>query len=332
MAELTVAIPIYNGARFLAQTIESLLAQTYTEFRLLCLDDGSADDSLAIATRFASLDSRVEVHCGESGVPSSLSGNWNRALAETSTPFLVLAHQDDVYEPAFLETMVRLIKNSPRAFAAHSRAQTIDARGAPVSLPAARFKDRFWPVDEPAEREPDEEIAVLRRGNYVIAPTVIFRMSCVREIGPFDSSLGFVTDWEYWLRGLVRGYTLAGTHRRLVRFRRHPWTATRANEINMRRYVEEISLLDELGKARPSPSRRPYFAVENTLTSDLIARLAAGDRDGAEALLRFGRQNIPKFSRSPRERLLSLFTKAGKRGGKLLHFVQQGYLRLRAIV
>jgi glycosyltransferase involved in cell wall biosynthesis len=304
---VTIAVPIYNGARFLAEAIQSLLAQSERRFRLICVDDASTDDSVRIASSFP--DDRMIVIAADTHV--SLAENWNRALDAVDTPYFVVAHQDDIYEPTYLATMLGVIGHFPRAFAVHCKASTIDESGHPSRLASGRYKETFWPSADPYEREPADEIAVLGRGNYVIAPSVLFRTSAARRIGSFDPSLQFVPDWQYWLRGLKLGFTLAGTHARLIRFRRHAWSATRATELSLRRYEEEIALLQWL----EAPS---FSLVEKTLISDFAARLAADDGEGARALLAFGQSHIPRFRGSVRSAVLRAVLPAGAAGGRLL--------------
>lgn len=317
---VTVAIPIHNGARFLGETIRSLLDQSERGFRLVCLDDASTDDSLAIASAFS--DPRVEIIAADSH--TSLADNWNRALDVAQTPYLVIAHQDDVYDRGYLTAMLRLIEAHPNAFAAHCKTTAIDGSGRAVHLPAARYKETFWPAADPYERTPDAERDVLGRGNYVVASSVVLRMEAVAQIGRFDPALQFVTDWQYWLRGLNAGFTLAGTHTRLVGFRRHPWTATRMTERTFRRYEEEIDVLRRV-------HANSFRLVENTLTSDFSARLAAGDRDGARSLLEFGTRRIPGFSGGLRLRVLRAALHGGTVAGRLLKAAEDALVELSVV-
>ncbi|MEA2490723.1 MAG: hypothetical protein QOH21_2515, partial [Acidobacteriota bacterium] len=198
MKPVTVAIPSFNGARFIGETLASLRTQTMRDFDLLVLDDASDDDTAAIAASFP------EVRVIRNAERLGLAANWNAALALCETSYLVIAHQDDLYEPRFVETMLATIEAHPRAIAAHCKAATIDEHDLPIAHPAGVFKDRFWPRGAPVvERQPAEELAILRQGNYVIAPSAMLRMALVRERGTFDTRYAFVTDWEYWLRAVA---------------------------------------------------------------------------------------------------------------------------------
>ena len=304
-ARVTIAIPIYNGARFLREAIESLLAQSYDDFTLLGIDDASTDDSVAIASSF----DRVRVVRNPARL--GLAANWNRAIGLCESEYLVIAHQDDVYSPRYLERMAAVIDAHPRAFAAHCKSATTDD-------PATRFKDRFWPRGAGVvEREPAEELAILRQGNYVIAPSVILRRSALP--GLFDTRYEFVVDWDFWLRGLSAGRTLVGVNERLVSFRRHEETATLASERTMRRYEEELELLGDTG---------PYRALERNLLADFVRRLAAGDRAGARALLAFGTERVPCFERTAAARLMRAALPGGRAAGTALRLMQAIYVRI----
>lgn len=291
MTAVTVAVPVFNGARFLATTLESLLAQDHPDFGIVVIDDGSTDDSLAVARSFN--DPRLRVQKNESRL--GLSGNWNAAFSQTVTPLLVIAHQDDTYDPAFLSVSERLLEKHPRAFISHTRAQYIDEHGRPLHSAASHFKDRFWPEEEPYERDPAAELRILNQGNYLICPAVMYRMSAVAEIGTFSEHLRFVPDWEYWFRGLLNSFTIVGTHARLIGWRRHAESTTRREEATLRRYDEELELLEWLSQTTRLPAG--LRAVENTILSDFAGRLARGDREGAAMLRRFADERLPRSIR-----------------------------------
>jgi len=317
---VTVVIPVFNGARFLGRTIASLLAQQYERFEVICVDDLSTDDSLGVAKSFEG-DSRFRVV--QNDMRRGLAGNWNRAFELATTPLLVIAHQDDLYEPRFLAATSRLLAHHPRAFIAHARATYLDEHDRPIDSSASRYKDRFWPDDEPYEREPAAELRVLQNGNYIICPAAMYRMSAVAQIGAFNESYRFVPDWEYWFRGLLAGFTIAGTHERLVGWRRHDETATKQEETSLRRYDEELELLTWLAREAGLPRR--VDLIENTILSDYATRLARGDRAGAHALHRYVRERLPESRRNLA--LMRFGAIGGPVLGRALKFAEAVYTR-----
>ena len=132
----TFAIPCRNAGRHLRPLLQSLLAQTRQDFELLLVDDGSSDDSIAVAREVAG--DRVVVHRNEPAL--GIGGNWNRCVDLVTTPYFCLAHQDDVYETHYLERMLAALAERPDAGFAHCRASAIDADGKPMTSPAERYK------------------------------------------------------------------------------------------------------------------------------------------------------------------------------------------------
>ena len=317
--DLTFVIPNYNGAAYLRETVESLLAQRDRRFLLILADNCSTDASVDMVQSYR--DERISVRLGDRHV--SMSENWNRAMGYVDTPYFVLAHADDLYDPEYLSVVLPLLLAEPNAFVAHCMVHNIDEEGRLLDLPVDAYKARFYPREDPYCRRPCDEAAWLRKGNYILAPSAMYRTSLVREIGPFNPRFQFVPDWEYWLRGVFAGRQIAGTRRRLVRYRRHASSLTRAAERNLSRYDEEIELLEWLAPAGRAAgcfadASPDYGLVSNTLMSEFTDRLARGDADGAARLSTFARQRIPGFRGSARDLAARAALPLGVRGGRAL--------------
>lgn len=316
-AEITVAIPVFNGARFLEATLRSILAQTLRDFRLVVLDDASEDDSAGVMARVAGERAVIVRNSKRLGI----TANWNRALSSAETGYLLIAHQDDLYEPAYLVSMATLLDRHPRAFMAHCRASTIDETGQDIDSAAERYKNRFWPDGDEYERDPAVEIAVLGRGNYVMCPSVMLRVECTPAIGTFDERLRFVADWDYWLRGLESGFTIAGTRQRLIRYRRHSASATREAEKSLLRYDEEIALLEKLETNHPSDD--PFHAARNSLLAGFVGALSEGDTPRAREILKFGGSRVPGFKSTAASMAMTAALPFGRLSGRLLGMMQK---------
>lgn len=100
---ITVIVPVYNTQRWLERCINSILIQTYTDFELLAVDDGSTDESLAILEQMARMDSRIRVIHKENGGSSSAR---NRALDEAVGEYISFIDSDDYIEPDMLGTLM----------------------------------------------------------------------------------------------------------------------------------------------------------------------------------------------------------------------------------
>ena len=129
---VSLGLPTYNGERFLAETISSILAQTFEDFELIISDDGSTDGTLALCERYAASDPRV--HVSTSSGPRGPAHNFNRVAGLASGALFKWCAQDDPIEPTFLERCVDALERRPELVLAYPLARTRPATGA-ISLP-----------------------------------------------------------------------------------------------------------------------------------------------------------------------------------------------------
>lgn len=101
---INIFIPVYNGAKYLAKTLDCVLGQTYSDIEVLCVDDSSTDDSYAILLSYAQKDSRMRIFqkTNEGSVPPS----WNFVIPHLRGEFTLYMSQDDILEPDSIELMV----------------------------------------------------------------------------------------------------------------------------------------------------------------------------------------------------------------------------------
>ncbi len=100
--EISIAVPVYKGVRFLAAALESVLAQSFGGWECVCVDDGSVDGSAAVADGFARRDPRFRVLHRENGGTSAAR---NAALADARGRYVAFLDEDDIYHPRYLETL-----------------------------------------------------------------------------------------------------------------------------------------------------------------------------------------------------------------------------------
>lgn len=124
---VNIGMPVYNGEAFVAAAIESLLAQTYTEFELIISDNASTDRTEAICRDFAARDPRVRYHRLDKNLGAV--PNFNRVFELSDAEFFKWAAADDVCAPTFLERCVQLLQRDPFAVWVHTQSTHIDAHG-----------------------------------------------------------------------------------------------------------------------------------------------------------------------------------------------------------
>jgi|GEM_PF-489470 len=189
---VTALVPVYNTERYLAEAIESALAQTLPNVEIVVVDDGSTDASGAIADRYAAAHpDRVRViHQANQGLPLAR----NAAIAAARGRYLALLDADDVWLPGHLAACVAVLERDPTVGLVHADAEDIDADGRP--LPVVEQAPR-WTRDAA-----DPYAAVLLRRQHIVCPTAVFRRSVVDNVGPFDPAFNRLgcEDRDLWLR------------------------------------------------------------------------------------------------------------------------------------
>jgi glycosyltransferase involved in cell wall biosynthesis len=235
---LSVISPMYNSGKFLAATIESILAQTMGELELILSDDGSTDDTVAIAEEFAARDSRVKVvknpHRG-------IVATRNAGLAATdrNSLFITFFDSDDLWENNAAELLIAALDDNPRAPAAHGICRCVDMNG--VQFPGddhpERVRNRHSIVGgsiRPIPRSAPTDFGALLIENYIRTPgTSMIRRSALDAVGGFDVSTEPCDDWDINLR-LARLGDFAFVDEILLSWRRHS-TATSNVSTRLRR-------------------------------------------------------------------------------------------------
>lgn len=139
---VSIGLPVYNGARYLARALDALLAQEDVELEVLVSDNGSTDDSGAIAESYAARDPRVRVF--RSAVNRGVEANFMRVLGEASAPYFMWAACDDWWAPRFAAALVDALESTPGAVVAMSAVERVDESGRVHDL--VRFAGRLDPA------------------------------------------------------------------------------------------------------------------------------------------------------------------------------------------
>jgi glycosyltransferase involved in cell wall biosynthesis len=122
---VTVGIPTYNRSAWLKETIESVLVQTFQDFRILVSDNGSTDDTPDVIHALG--DSRIDYRRLEHGI--GMTGNFNRIFSLTESDYLVLLPDDDLLRPGHLDATIRTMTRDPSLGVVHTGFDSIDETG-----------------------------------------------------------------------------------------------------------------------------------------------------------------------------------------------------------
>src|SRR5690554_2527277 len=182
---LTIGIPFYNSEKFLSKAIQSVLKQTYTNWTLILLDDGSTDNSLNIAKEFAEKDSRIKVL--SDGQNKHLAYRLNEIAKLCQTKYLARMDADDIMHPERLEKQLKILEQNPEIDVLGSNAYSIDDND---NIQGIRMK-----ID-------NDEFKLLDCKSF-IHPSIMAKATWFRA-NPYDEKMVKAQDYELWQRTLSK--------------------------------------------------------------------------------------------------------------------------------
>jgi hypothetical protein len=242
---VSVLIPVRNCARYLAQALESLAAQTFRDFEILVVDNGSSDGTRDVLRAWAGREPRLRVfRLRRPGVARSL----NYAASRARAPLLARLDGDDVAMPDRFAIQVAAMNASPDLALLGSAAELIDASGRRVGV-----------LDRPL-RDADLR-AFQRTGSGFVHSSVIMRRAAFVAAGGYRKGLNVAEDYDLWLRLEEQG-RIANLPQRLVRYRLHTASATARRPVRQAVAVACVAAAREARRlGRPEPFARGIPAL-----------------------------------------------------------------------
>jgi glycosyltransferase involved in cell wall biosynthesis len=214
---VSVITPVFNGAAWLGEALDSALAQSFHSLEVIVVNDGSTDESLALAQAKARTDDRVRIiDQANSGLPAAR----NRALSAARGAYLALLDADDAWLPDHLLLAMQAFENDPDLGLVHANIQHVDANGAPLDIPV-----RTW------RKGMDAFEALALRHEHVCCPTAVFSRMALDTVGGFDlrfTGLG-CEDRDLWLR-IAERFRIRYLDQVTARYRLHPCSMSADND------------------------------------------------------------------------------------------------------
>jgi glycosyltransferase involved in cell wall biosynthesis len=272
---VSIITPAYNAARYLTDGVESAIGQTFSNFELIIIDDGSTDDTRAIASRLAERDSRVHVVATDHvGVAAARNLGMSRARGA----HFAFLDSDDVWLPDFLAAQMAIFRRLPATDVVTGNAINVGGRldGRPLN-----------PVG--TECRPLSLLEIVEN-ELVVTIMSVFRRAVFDATGGFDERLARSEDYDFWIRAAHLGFRFVQNPQPLVRYRRRPDSAS-ADELAM-----YASLIFVLQRARQlcAASHLTTAAIDRQLARFKEERLLASakanllDREYRAAAHEFG--------------------------------------------
>jgi glycosyltransferase involved in cell wall biosynthesis len=203
--KVSVIVPNYNHAPYLAQRLESILNQTYNDLELLILDDASTDDSYKILRRYYSKPRvRIVVNTANSGAAFP---QWNRGIYLAKGEYVWIAESDDSADPHFLETLVPLLDETPNLGLAYCQSRLINKAGVKVGDSLNWTEDldpKRWKFDFINNGKDEIRNYLIHKNTIPNASAVITRRSVLNKVLPVDTSFQLCGDWLHWGKVLLQ--------------------------------------------------------------------------------------------------------------------------------
>ncbi len=298
---VSVCVPTYNGARFLQQCLDSALGQSWRDLEVLVVDDGSGDESVAIARDYARRDPRVRVHVNPQNL--GLVENWNRCVTLARGRWIKFLFQDDYLEPTCLSRMLEAAAGDTALVAV--RRDIVFEPGTPASVRRmyepftgwASLRGFFGSGSRIGAAEFAAQVVRRPRLNCIGEPTaMMIHRSAFDRFGAFNRDFVVLADWEYAARVAIHT-GLAYVDETLAAFRVHASSAsqTRGASRRFRVWVLDGLIMEHELAYAPlyEPARQAAARLRPPV--NLRFRLAEGAREGsaAGAALR-GRSPAPR--------------------------------------
>ena len=264
MATISVIIPVFNGERTIRETIESVLAQTFSDFELIIIDDGSQDATLEIVEEFS--DSRLKLFSYQN---AGLAASRNRGIANATGEYVAFIDADDLWTPDKLNAQYQALQEKPGAAVAYSWTDCINEQ--------SQFLRRGYYLSFSGEVYP-----YLLLTNFLEnGSNPLIRHQALKAVGGFDESLKSSEDWEMYLR-LAARYPFVAVPSPQILYR----VSVRSMSTNTPRMeAETIKVIDRVfDQASESLQPLKRYSLGN-LYKVLIYKALEGSPDKSKSLL-----------------------------------------------
>jgi glycosyltransferase involved in cell wall biosynthesis len=211
MPVASIIMPCYNAARFVQDSVDGILRQSFQDFELIIVDDASKDNSPDVLRNLAGRDARIRLitHDKNRGASSSRNDGIRAARGD----YIAFCDADDLWEPGKLKSQIELLSGNAEYDITYCDSQIIDETGA---LIGQLFSDQFPPPRNPSGDLFEE----LCTRNFINMQTVLIRRKSVDRDIFFDEGIKWVEDWWQWIR-LSRKHRFLYANRSLAQYRVH---------------------------------------------------------------------------------------------------------------
>jgi len=251
----TFAIVAYKESPFLEKTVQSILKQEIKS-RVFISTSTPNEWIRKIANDYQL---PLYVNTGKAGI----AGDWEFALSSASTPYVTLAHQDDIYLPNYSGVIEAIFTKYPDTLIAFSDYREIDDTDSIRKLNKdIRIKHiLLWPfLFQQSLKGRGSKLSILRMGNPVCAPSITYNVPALGSTHLFNFELALALDWDAWIRMTNIKGRFCYSPKPIVYHRVHNATETTAGISSGRRYEEDLMIFSKLWPNRIAKALAKFYA------------------------------------------------------------------------
>lgn len=233
MPKVSIILPTYNGEQYLKQAIDSIFAQTCSDWELILVDDCSTDGTSHIADQYAASDSRVRVIHNKQNerLPKSLNIGFSVAIGK----YLTWTSDDNLYMPEAIAEMAGYLDQHAEAAMVRCDMQIINSEGEITGLSGIYTDEKMYTYN-------------------CLGACFLYRKEVREQIGDYDTDTFCVEDYDYWLRVMDCFGQIVPIHKVLYQYRRHEGSLSE---------MRKMQVLDQLTKLRIRYLDKILHAVRN---------------------------------------------------------------------
>ena len=231
---VSICIPTYNSEKYLEQTLNSILKQTYNNIEIIIGDNASTDNTHEVIKKFKELDPRIKYYINDYNL--GYSKNCNKLISVSNGEFIAIYHSDDIYNLKIVEKQVDILNNNLDLLGVFCSFETINDLGDSI-------KTKYFP------NYTNQYLIKINFDNYInniltkgasffCCPTSMIRKEVYATLNGYDENLKYIEDQDMWARILLSG-NLAIINESLIKYRIHDYQGSSIYKI---RSIEKRSI------------------------------------------------------------------------------------------
>lgn len=225
MTKVSIIIPTYNRANYIGQTIKSALSQTYSDYEIIVVDDGSTDNTKEVIAQY---NGKVRYFYQENKGPTVAR---NLGINKSSGEYIAFLDDDDMWLPEKLEKQVRVLDADPRIGFVCCASYVIDDKNNEMLI---------WKRNKELTKATFEN---LYERNFVYNLTVLIREGCIKEVGGLDETLLVSADYDLWLR-VAKKHEFYYIDEPLTKYRLHENNLSKNYNVRLRNHIKILKKVE----------------------------------------------------------------------------------------